>query len=62
MILRTDDEKTNLKAAIKEVMLEKKSRKEAIVEHGVDWCIFTSAIFRIYGEMELSNFGKEKRA
>jgi hypothetical protein len=62
MTLRTDDEKTKLKEAIKDVMLEKKPRKDAILEHDVDWCVFTSTMSRIYSQLELSNFGMEKRA
>lgn len=42
-------------------MLEKKQRKEAIVGHHVDWCLFTSTISRIYKKLELSNFGARPR-
>lgn len=58
---RTDEEKDNLRAAIKDVMLAKKPRKTAIFEHEVDWCIFTSTISRIYNQLELSNFGMKYR-
>ncbi|KAI6183287.1 hypothetical protein M3Y97_00473300 [Aphelenchoides bicaudatus] len=61
MTLRTDEEKANLKAALKDVMLEKRKRKEAIVERNVDWFLFTSTISRIYTHLELSNFGMQSK-
>lgn len=61
MTLRTNEEKENLKTAIREVMLQKRSRKEAVVEHNVDWCLFTTTISRVYGQLELSNYGVAKK-
>lgn len=61
MTLRTNEEKEALKTALKQVMLEKKERKDAISDNKIDWSLFTSTISRIYKKLELSNFGTKSR-